>query len=113
MCLNAEKFVPISQLTSAGKFVVFGPNGVKVYQDLEASGKLLMERQEMDSIYIMLAEDAYMDMQRHLVTECIDSTDEQCHTINEALSWKALDSEKTPKDERSFEEGSKDEISRV
>ena len=80
-----KNLVPISQLTSTGKFVMFGPDGVKVYQDLEVNGKLLMEGREMDFIYIMLAEDAYMDKQRHSMTECIDSIDEQCHTVKRSI----------------------------
>ena len=49
----------------------FGPDGVKVYQDLKLSVELLMKGQEIDSIYVMLVEDTYMDKQRHTMKESI------------------------------------------
>ncbi|KAA0045163.1 UBN2_3 domain-containing protein [Cucumis melo var. makuwa] len=65
MCPRMKKnLVPISQLTSAGNFVVFGPKDVKVYHNLKVSGTPLMEGQMMDSIYVMLAETTYMNKTR-------------------------------------------------
>ncbi|KAA0062067.1 putative mitochondrial protein [Cucumis melo var. makuwa] len=72
----------LNQYFTMAALLCVGPDGVKVYQDLEASDNLLIEGWELDSIYIMLAEDAYVD--------------------------KALEQEKTPKDNRS-----KDKISQV
>lgn len=89
-----KNLVSVSQLMLVGNFVVFRPNCVKVYQDFNVTGKLLMERQRMHSIYVLLAENAYVGNQRPPKTNYIDSSGEQCYTsryvtVDETSSCKA------------------------
>ncbi|KAH7855830.1 hypothetical protein Vadar_029469 [Vaccinium darrowii] len=54
----------VSQLTSSGNYVVFGPKDVKVYQSLKPMGTPIMEGRRLESIYVMSAESAYVDKTR-------------------------------------------------
>ena len=59
-----KNLMTISQLTSVGNFVVFGPNDVKVYHNFKVSGTPLIEGRRMDFIYVMSAETAYVNKTR-------------------------------------------------
>ncbi|KAH7847776.1 hypothetical protein Vadar_030135 [Vaccinium darrowii] len=59
-----KNLLSVSQLTSSGNYVVFGPKDVKVYQSLKPVGTPIMERRRLESIYVMSAESAYVDKTR-------------------------------------------------
>ncbi|KAH7850454.1 hypothetical protein Vadar_033225 [Vaccinium darrowii] len=59
-----KNLLSVSQLTSSGNYVVFGPKEVKVYQSLKLVGTPIMEGRRLESIYVMLAESAYVDKTR-------------------------------------------------
>ena len=44
--------------------MLFGPKDVKVYQNLKPSGQPLMEGRRLESIYVMSAQEAYVDKTR-------------------------------------------------
>jgi len=54
----------MSQLTSSGNYVVFGPRDIKVYRNLKSISPLLMEGWKLESVYVMSAQDAYIDKTR-------------------------------------------------
>lgn len=54
-------FFSVSQLTSSGNFVLFGPKDVKVYQGLEISAELILTGKILESIYVMSTETAFVD----------------------------------------------------
>ncbi|KAH7863291.1 hypothetical protein Vadar_015792 [Vaccinium darrowii] len=59
-----KNLLSVSQLTSSGNYVVFGPKDVKVYQSLKPVGTPIMEGRRLESIYVMSAESAYEDKTR-------------------------------------------------
>ncbi|KAL0325093.1 UNVERIFIED_CONTAM: Retrovirus-related Pol polyprotein from transposon RE2 [Sesamum radiatum] len=48
----------VAQLTSSGHIVLFGPQDVKVYRNVEILGELVMMGQRMESVYVMSVETA-------------------------------------------------------
>ncbi|KAH7843449.1 hypothetical protein Vadar_016775 [Vaccinium darrowii] len=59
-----KNLLSVSQLTSSGNYVVFGPKDIKVYQSLKLVGTPIMEGRRLESIYVMSAESAYVDKTR-------------------------------------------------
>jgi hypothetical protein len=59
-----KNLLSVSQLTSAGHYVLFGPQDVRVYHNLEVTEEPLMKGQRRESVYVMLAETAYIDKTR-------------------------------------------------
>ncbi|GKC55148.1 TIR-NBS resistance protein [Tanacetum coccineum] len=59
-----KNLMSVAQLTSSGQYVLFGPQDVKVYQNLEVHGDPVMMGQRMESVYVMSAETAYVDKAR-------------------------------------------------
>uniref|UniRef100_A0A2N9IT58 Integrase catalytic domain-containing protein n=1 Tax=Fagus sylvatica TaxID=28930 RepID=A0A2N9IT58_FAGSY len=59
-----KNLLSVAQLTLSGHYVLFGPHDVKVYRDLKISETPIMEGQRLESIYVMLAESAYVDRTR-------------------------------------------------
>jgi hypothetical protein len=59
-----KNLMSVAQLTSSGQYVLFGPQDVKVYRDLEVHGDPVMMGQRMESVYVMSAETAYVDKAR-------------------------------------------------
>ncbi|KAE8681852.1 hypothetical protein F3Y22_tig00111303pilonHSYRG00095 [Hibiscus syriacus] len=51
-------------ITHIGHYVLFGPQDVKVYRDVKISETPTMEGRRLESIYVMSAESAYVDMIR-------------------------------------------------
>ncbi|KAE8671632.1 hypothetical protein F3Y22_tig00111941pilonHSYRG00018 [Hibiscus syriacus] len=51
-------------ITHIGHYVLFGPQDVKVYHDVKISETPTMEGRRLESIYVMSAESAYVDMTR-------------------------------------------------
>ena len=66
-----KNLISVSQITDSGNFVVFGPSDVKVYKNLQISGMPYMEGKRIESIYVMTAQDAYVDKTRK--NETVDS----------------------------------------
>jgi len=59
-----KNLLSVSQLTSAGHYVLFGPQDVRVYHNLEVTEEPLMKGQRRESVYVMSAETAYIDKTR-------------------------------------------------
>ena len=54
-----KNLLSISQLTSSGNFIVFGPNDVNVYHNTKPCEQPIMTGQRQHSVYVMSAESAY------------------------------------------------------
>ena len=54
----------VSQLTSSGYFILFGPQDVRVYHSLEITEEPLMKGQGLESVYVMSTETAYIGKTR-------------------------------------------------
>lgn len=54
----------ISQLITARKYKVFGPENVKVYPSLKLIGEPIIEEYRVESIYMMHAGSMYVDKTR-------------------------------------------------
>ena len=59
-----KNLLSVAQLTSSGHFVLFGPQDVKVYRDLEIMEELVIKGRRLESVYVMSAETAYVDKTR-------------------------------------------------
>ncbi|GJY60112.1 PLAC8 family protein [Tanacetum coccineum] len=59
-----KNLMSVPQLTSSGQYVLFGPQDVKVYRNLEVHGDPVMMGQRMESVYVMSAETAYVNESR-------------------------------------------------
>lgn len=59
-----KNLLSVSQLTSSGNYVVFGPKDVKVYHNLKLTSPPPMEGRRLESIYVMSAQEAYVDKTR-------------------------------------------------
>ncbi|GKV08051.1 hypothetical protein SLEP1_g19738 [Rubroshorea leprosula] len=56
-----KNLLSVAQLTAPGNYVVFGPEDVKVYQQLKIEGTPIMKGEKKNSVYVMSAETAYVD----------------------------------------------------
>lgn len=56
----AKNLISVSQLTSSGNYMVFGPNDVKVYRNLKVTSTPIMEGRRLESVYVMSAQTAYV-----------------------------------------------------
>lgn len=56
-----KNLISVAQLTSSGHFVLFGPQDMKIYWDLEFIEEPVMKGQRLESVYVMFAEAAYVD----------------------------------------------------
>ena len=54
----------ISQLTASGNYVLFGTDDVKVYQHLKVIGPPTMQGRRLESMGLLLAQEAYIDKAR-------------------------------------------------
>ena len=59
-----KNFLSVSELTISGSYVLFGPEDVKVYQDVKIIGKSTIEGRRVESVYVLSAESAYVDKTR-------------------------------------------------
>lgn len=59
-----KNLLSVSQLTTSGNYVLFGPEDVKVYKDVKILGKPTMEGRKVESVYVLSAESAYVDKTR-------------------------------------------------
>ncbi|KAH0661325.1 hypothetical protein KY284_026256 [Solanum tuberosum] len=59
-----KNLLSVAQLTSSGHYVLFGPQDVRIYRDLEVKEELVIKGQRLNSIYVMSAEIAYIDKTR-------------------------------------------------
>ncbi|KAJ0778941.1 putative RNA-directed DNA polymerase [Helianthus annuus] len=51
----------VSQITSTGKYVLFGPNDVLIFDKFETSSIPILQGKRTDTVYVLLAESAYVD----------------------------------------------------
>ncbi|PHT43340.1 hypothetical protein CQW23_17365 [Capsicum baccatum] len=56
-----KNLLSVAQLTSSGYFVLFGPQDVMVYRDLETIEEPVMKGQRLESVYVMPVEAAHID----------------------------------------------------
>ncbi|KAH0661929.1 hypothetical protein KY284_026860 [Solanum tuberosum] len=56
-----KNLLSVAQLTSSGHYVLFGPQDVRIYRDLEVKEEPVIMGQRLNSIYVMSAETAYID----------------------------------------------------
>uniref|UniRef100_A0A2N9EMD7 Retrovirus-related Pol polyprotein from transposon TNT 1-94-like beta-barrel domain-containing protein n=1 Tax=Fagus sylvatica TaxID=28930 RepID=A0A2N9EMD7_FAGSY len=59
-----KNLLSVAQLVDLGNWVLFGLKYVKVYKEIVVIGTPMMEGQQMESIYVMSAESAYVDKTR-------------------------------------------------
>ena len=59
-----KNLLSVALLASSGHYVLFGPQDVKVYEDLKIIGTPTMEGRRLESVYIMSVETAYVDKTR-------------------------------------------------
>ncbi|KAG5598611.1 hypothetical protein H5410_029981 [Solanum commersonii] len=59
-----KNLLSVAQLTSTGHFILFGPQDVRIYHDLEIKKEPVMKGQRLNSVYVMSAETAYIDRTR-------------------------------------------------
>ena len=59
-----RNLLSVSQLTTSGNYVLFGPEDVKVYKVVKIIGKLTIEGRRVESVYVLSAESAYVDNTR-------------------------------------------------
>ena len=59
-----KNLLSMSQLTTSGNYVLFGPEDVKVYEAVKIIGKLTIEGQRVEFVYVLFAESAYVDKTR-------------------------------------------------
>ncbi|KAA0057677.1 putative mitochondrial protein [Cucumis melo var. makuwa] len=133
-----KNLVSVSQLTSSGNFVVFGPNDVKVYHNLKTQKnetsnlwhatlghvsycklKTIINKSMLkglpqldigeDKMY--LAPSSNLQSVEYMVTFIDDFS--RNVIFDEASSWWAPESEKSTNNEKSFKEESKEEISQT
>lgn len=51
-----KKLLSMSKLTSIGNYILFGPNDVKVYQDIKVTWTTTMEGGKLESGYVKSAQ---------------------------------------------------------
>lgn len=59
-----KNLLSLAQLTSSGNFVLFGPEDVRVYNDLKIAEEPLMKGKKLESIYVMSVETSYVNKTR-------------------------------------------------
>ena len=59
-----KNILSVAQLTSLGHYVLFGPQDVRIYQELEVEEESVIKGQRICSVYIMLAETLVIDKKR-------------------------------------------------
>ena len=56
-----KNLLSVSQLTKSGRYIVFGPKDVKIYDKLKIIGEPMLKGRHLESIHAMSAESAYVD----------------------------------------------------
>ena len=56
-----KNLLSILNLTDCGNFIVFSPKDINVYQQVKIVNTPIMEGQKVDSMYVLLVEDAYVE----------------------------------------------------
>ncbi|KAL8132583.1 hypothetical protein AgCh_008166 [Apium graveolens] len=59
-----KNLLSVSQLTSSGHYVLFGPQDVKMYRDIEINEEPVLMGRRLESVYMMSAETAFIDKAR-------------------------------------------------
>ena len=55
-----KNLLSVAQLADSSNWVLFGPKDVKVYKKIVVIGTPTMEGQQLESVYVMSAESAYV-----------------------------------------------------
>ncbi|XP_077252459.1 uncharacterized protein LOC143891833 [Tasmannia lanceolata] len=59
-----KNLVSVAQITSAGKYVLFGHDDVKVFEKVDVSGNPIMRGKRMETMYVLSAGTTYVDKAR-------------------------------------------------
>ena len=59
-----KNLLSVSQITKSGRYVVFGPEDVKIYDKLKIIREPMLKGRHLESIYVMSAESAYVEKTR-------------------------------------------------
>ncbi|KAL3534587.1 hypothetical protein ACH5RR_003048 [Cinchona calisaya] len=59
-----KNLLSVLQMARSGNFVVFGLDDVKVYRKITVIGDPIMEGRQVESVYVMSAQEAYIDKTR-------------------------------------------------
>ncbi|KAL3508929.1 hypothetical protein ACH5RR_028330 [Cinchona calisaya] len=59
-----KNLLSVSQLTASSNFVLFELDEVKVYQNKKITGTPIMQGKRMETVYVMSAQEAYVDKVR-------------------------------------------------
>ncbi|OAE26855.1 hypothetical protein AXG93_4360s1050 [Marchantia polymorpha subsp. ruderalis] len=59
-----KNLISVPQITDAGHYVLFGPDGVTVLANAKVRGDILMEVKKMKKLYVLYAGEAYVDKTR-------------------------------------------------
>lgn len=56
-----NNLLSVSKLTNLGNYMAFDPYNVKVYRDVKIIGKLILEGEKHESVYVISVEMAYVE----------------------------------------------------
>ncbi|XP_022023791.1 uncharacterized protein LOC110924058 [Helianthus annuus] len=56
-----KNLLSVPQMTDAGKYVVFGPNDVRVFEKFETPSKPILQGHRRESVYVLSAETTYVE----------------------------------------------------
>ncbi|KAH0732943.1 hypothetical protein KY289_004131 [Solanum tuberosum] len=56
-----KNLLSVSQLTTYGNYILFGPDDMRIYQDLKNLENPIMKGRRLDAVYVMYAESAYVE----------------------------------------------------
>ncbi|GMI77806.1 hypothetical protein HRI_001449800 [Hibiscus trionum] len=59
-----KNLLSVPQLTAAGNYVLFGPEDVSIFQQVEVIGTPIVKGRRTESVYVLSAESAYVDKTR-------------------------------------------------
>ncbi|KAL3511366.1 hypothetical protein ACH5RR_030767 [Cinchona calisaya] len=59
-----KNLLSVSQLTASDNFVLFRPDEVKVYQNEKITGTPIMHKKRIETVYVMSAQETYVDKAR-------------------------------------------------
>ena len=65
-----KNLLSVPQLITSRNYVLFGPEDIKVFQDVKIIGMATKEERRVESVYVLSAESAYVD--KTLKNETID-----------------------------------------
>ncbi|GKA56164.1 indole-3-acetic acid-amido synthetase GH3.17 [Tanacetum coccineum] len=83
-----KNLMSVLQLTSSRQYVLFGPQDVKVYRNLEVHGDPVMMGQRIESVYVMSAETAYLEeMMKKSMLKGLPNLEVRTETVCEGCQY--------------------------